>query len=58
MLGYVIYLAMTESALILYFDVLLPKHLGAVMFLSYCSQNIWEQSYVVGAVRQIGEILC
>ena len=37
---------MTESALILHFDVLLPKHLGAVMFLSYCSQNSWEQSYL------------
>ncbi len=39
MLEEVIYFAMTESALILHFDVLLPKHLGAVMLLSYCSQN-------------------
>ena len=46
MLGEVIYFAMTESALILHFDALLPKHLGAVMFLSYCSQNSWEQSYL------------
>ena len=46
MLGEVIYFAMTESPLRIHFYVLLPKYLGAVMLLSYCSQNSWEQSYL------------
>jgi hypothetical protein len=43
-LGEVSFLAMTESALRIHFYLLLPIYLGAVRFLSDCSQIIWEQS--------------
>jgi hypothetical protein len=57
-LGEVVFLAMTDSALRLHFYLLLPKYLGAVTHLSDCSQISWEQSFLyLTAPNKIGSSL-
>ncbi len=45
-LGEVVFLAMTDSALRIHLYLLLPIYLGAVTYFSDCSQICWEQSYL------------
>jgi hypothetical protein len=55
MLGEVMYFAMTESALKINFYLPLPNYLGAVIYLSDCSQISWEQScFCLTAPNKIG----